>query len=147
MVLGRRPHQCGFAEPRLAGVDVCSGREQPLHSVDAAAARRRQQDGLACIGRGVRIGAGLQQRVDRGSAAIDGSQGDRTKAVAVRGCDVCARAQQHRDELEVVVLHRPVQGRGAISLRAIHFRAVAQQRRDGRVVPALHGRNNRRQGL
>ena len=59
----------------------------------------------------------LSSRSTIAGAAVLAGQGDRRDAVAVRGLDLGAGAEQPIDQRRVVVAHRPVQRRRAVRLR------------------------------
>ena len=77
MILRGRPHQRGFSVPGFARIDVRSAIKQRPHRLRFPRPRREHQHRLAIGAHGVRVRAGLQQRLDNGRAAVDRSQGQR----------------------------------------------------------------------
>ena len=74
------------------------------------------------------------------------SAGERQRrdAVAVRRSHVGAGREQPVDEIEIIVIRRPVQRRHAVRLRAFDVDRLLEQLPDGGAIAPLHGISERR---
>ena len=96
-------------------------RDERVHGIDVAAARRRHQCCFA-LGQGrVGIRSGLQQHFNQRRVSIRAGQVKRRNPIAVCGLDVCASANQHLGRLQIIRAGCPVQRRRPVGLRSVHI--------------------------
>ncbi len=114
MVLGRRPHQRGFAIPALASIDFGAVLEQHPDRIRCAGTRGSQQDGLAFRQRGVRVSANFEQREQCGCVTVNRCQMERRHAVAIRGVGVSAGIEERGDQCRVTAPNGPMQCRRTV---------------------------------
>ena len=144
VILRRRPHERGLAEPLLPGLDVGAAAQERLHGLGAAGARRGHEHRLPCRRTRVGIGASFDQGAQHLGAAVGRGQRDRLDAVAVGGFDVGAGPDEHRHQVERVGPNGVVQRGGAVGLGLVDVGLGAQQRPHGVAVAALDGLDDRR---
>ena len=135
VALRHGPHQRRLSVSELGGVDVRAARDERSHDGHMTGARGNHERRLARGGPHVRIGAALQKAVDDRLIPVLAGQGQRRHAVVVAGSGAGPRAQEFFDQRFVVLVHRPVQRRGAVGLRRVDVHARPQQRRN--LAPVL----------
>ena len=134
MAFDRRPHERRLIPPRLVSVDRGPTRKERLDRIHMAGPRGRHQRGFTLAGRGVRIGAGGEQRRD--DRRISGRRGDRQRrhAIPVLRCDVRAGGNQLLDERGVFALGGKMQGRRAVRLRKVDVGALIDRTKRFRAI-------------
>ena len=147
LALRDRPHQCRLAAPALDRVDLRTAPQQRLGRIDAAGAGDDHQRGLAVrVGR-FDVSAGRQQLVDDADVGEDRGLGHRRRAVVVFRVHLRARTNQPIDQIEIVMVHRPVQRGRAIGFGCVDIDALRDQReRPGAIAGfgRIHQRRPRR---
>ena len=137
VILGRRPHQRGLAEPALAGVDVGAARRQQRRTVSTLPVRAAVISTVSPSGVAVLASApALSSMRTIAALPLVGGQRQRRHAVAVGRGGVRARLQQDGHRLAIVGAHRPVQRRRAVGLGGVDVGLAAEQ--------ATHRRRDRR---
>ena len=142
--LRRRPHQRRLPAPLLHGVHVGAALDQQTRGVDLAGARHDHQRRLPVgVGR-LDVRAGLEQRLEQRRAGDNGRLRHRRRAVVVLDVDLCAGADQPRDEIEVVALHGPMQRRRAIGFGGVDVDTLGDERQRRLAIAGLDGFDERR---
>ena len=131
MVLCRGPVQRRLAAPALPCTQVGAAGQQQSQYVDVAGARRRHQYRLAFRQRGVRVGAGVEERLDDRSVPAASGQNEGRHAVAVGCFRPRARFQEESRRLEVAPVRRPVQGGRPVGLGNVDVYPALQQSANG----------------
>ena len=114
-----RPHQRGGPAQPFFGVDVRARFDEQLHRLRPPVARRIHQHRLAVGAGRLDVGARLHQPVDQRRAAVERRHRQRRHAGAIDDIGFGPGTQQRVGGLDVVVIHRPVQRRGAVTLRRV----------------------------
>ncbi len=142
----RRPHQRGLSLVRFDRIHVRAGFEQQLHRVGLAGERGGHERRLPFFGCPVRIGAGLQQAIDKLRVAVRARERQRRHLVARRGLHVGAGGDQRVGHRHVIALRRPVKRGRAVGVGRVDVHLLRDKRADGGRIAALRGVDELRAG-
>ncbi len=120
----------------LAFTSACASSSRLAASTLPRASDRHQRC-FAFRVPGVRIGAGLEQRVEDRRRADDRGFGDRRRAELVLQVDVGVGLDQRADEIDIVVRRGQHDGRRPVGPGRIRVGALGQQLQRGRAIATL----------
>ena len=128
VALSGRPHQRGLLLIGVGGVGVRADLEQQLHRVERAGASRGHQRRFGADRRGLRVGAGANQRLNdrRGPGAARLKQ--RRDAVAIGDAHLGPGRDQRPRHVEVRVIGRPEQCRRTVGGLLVDVHALGDLR-------------------
>ena len=147
MIEGSRGHE-GAPPLSIARVDLDAVIEQELQHVPIVVRRRDHERRLAGLRPGVRVGAGVDQCLQRLRVSVRkrGRHQDRPTVVLVRRRQLGARIQQRLDHVRVLVGRGSAQRRLTVVVSRVRIRTCVEQRVDNRDVP-VGGRSCHQDGL
>ena len=121
IVLGRGPHQRGLSAPAFPCIDRSTMREERLHDLRIASARRHHQRRFTARRRTVDVRARDNQSLHDRGVAVGRSEMKGRDAVSVRDARASSGCEKRGGQLCIIVLDGPMQCRGSVRVGGVRI--------------------------